>query len=182
LWILQKYLHLNEAEPIVAIVFGLPGSGKSYFASHLAEKLNAEYLNSDKVRLSLYPVRTYSEEEKLSVYQTLLAMTKESLRTGRSVIVDGTFYKESIRQEYKDELTAGTEVFFIEVIAEEGLIYERLRQHRPYSEADESVYRKIKGQWEPYTEDHLILQSTNHNLDEMLGHTLKYLKNKHDLQ
>lgn len=160
----------------MAIVFGLPGSGKSYLASRLAEKLKAEYINSDKVRLSLYPVRSYSEEEKLSVYQTILAMTREFLQTGRSVIVDGTFYKESIRQEYKDELAAGTKVFFIEVIADEALIYERLRQHRPYSEADESVYQKIKGQWEPFREDHLILQSSNRNLDEMLDHALNYLK------
>jgi predicted kinase len=166
---------LNESGPIVAIVFGLPGSGKSYLASRLAAKLKAEYINSDKVRLTLYPVRSYSEEEKLSVYQTILAMTRDFLQTGRSVIVDGTFYKESIRQEYKDELT-GTKVFFIEVIADEALIYERLKQHRPYSEADESVYHKIKGQWEPFTEDHLILQSTNHNLDEMLDHALNYLK------
>jgi len=35
---------------MIIIVFGLPGSGKSYFASKLAERINARYINSDVIR------------------------------------------------------------------------------------------------------------------------------------
>ena len=35
---------------MVVIVFGLPGSGKSYFASRLAGIISADYINSDRVR------------------------------------------------------------------------------------------------------------------------------------
>lgn len=34
---------------MIFIVFGLPGSGKSYFASHLAEMKNAQYINFDRL-------------------------------------------------------------------------------------------------------------------------------------
>jgi len=35
---------------MIIVVTGLPGSGKSYFAQQLAPLMDAEYINSDKVR------------------------------------------------------------------------------------------------------------------------------------
>jgi predicted kinase len=47
---------------MTVIVFGLPGSGKSYFATRLAELLNASYISSDQLRMQLYAKRTYTEK------------------------------------------------------------------------------------------------------------------------
>ena len=44
------------------------------------------------------------------------------------------------------------------------------------SEADFEVYQKIKNQWEPLNEDHLILQSTDDNINEMLNKAAGYLQ------
>ena len=49
---------------MIVIVFGLPGSGKSYFASHLASMINADYINSDKVRRTMFDTRTYQKRKK----------------------------------------------------------------------------------------------------------------------
>ncbi len=65
---------------VIVIVFGLPGSGKSYFASRLAEMLKAEYINSDIVRKQLLTQKTYSEKEKLSVYDSMLEKMKTLLQ------------------------------------------------------------------------------------------------------
>ena len=37
-------------KPIKILVFGLPGSGKTVFASHLAQKIRAHHVNADEVR------------------------------------------------------------------------------------------------------------------------------------
>ena len=57
---------------MVVIVFGLPGSGKSYFASRLAKKLEADYISSDQVRKKLFTRPDYSEEGKKQVYKKLV--------------------------------------------------------------------------------------------------------------
>lgn len=64
---------------MIVIVFGLPGSGKSYFATRLSEKLRAEYVSSDRVRNTMYAYKTYSEKEKPEVYEDMLAMMKTAL-------------------------------------------------------------------------------------------------------
>ena len=60
------------------------------------------------------------------------------------------------------------------------IISDRLKVDRPYSEADFGVYNFIRKQYEPRNENHLILQSTNENLDDMLQQAVDYLKPKDD--
>lgn len=57
---------------VIVAVCGLPGSGKSYFAARLAERLDAVYLSSDRVRREMFTRRTYSDDEKMDVYRELI--------------------------------------------------------------------------------------------------------------
>ena len=166
---------------MIVIVFGLPGSGKSYFAAHLANKINADYINSDKVRRAMFDTRTYSINEKLSVYSEMLSQMKEVVKQNKNLVLDATFYKNDIRKKFLDE-AVGEEVsvFFIEVKAEESVIRKRLQEKRVDSEADFEVYKKVKKQWEPLQDDHLVLQSTNDNINEMLYKAADYLHLKDD--
>ncbi|SMO69797.1 AAA family ATPase [Solitalea koreensis] len=160
---------------MIVIVFGLPGSGKSYFASRLAEMINADYINSDRLRMEMHAIRTYSEEEKLSVYEKMLEKVTLSKNDKGIVVLDGTFYKKKIRKIFIDGLRTLDAVFFIEVKAEESVIRERLKNRRPYSEADFDIYQKIKTLWEPMVNDHLVLESTNDNIEDMLLMAVNHL-------
>jgi predicted kinase len=55
------------------------------------------------------------------------------------------------------------------------VINERLKKTRTDSEADFDVYKKVKNEWEPFNPDHLILQSTDNNIEEMLHKATSYL-------
>lgn len=156
------------------MVLGLPGSGKSYFSSRLAQKINAEYLNSDKIRKDLFPVRTYSESEKNAVYKALLEKMQEATDKGKDVVVDATFYKNEIRDKFISNIKE--KVNFIEVWADEEIIRKRLKKKRRYSEADFQVYEFIKQQWEPLKHPHLKLKSTNDNINDMLQKAFNSLK------
>ena len=57
---------------MIVIVFGLPGSGKSYFASRFAKVINAGYINSDMIRKEIFEKREYSDQEKKAVYDKCL--------------------------------------------------------------------------------------------------------------
>jgi predicted kinase len=160
---------------MIIIVFGLPGSGKSYFASHLANMIDAEYIMSDRVRKEMLSKRTYSDEEKLAVYDEMILKAIEANKLNKNVVLDATFYKKNIRSNFINKIPATERIRFIEVVADESLIRERLQKVREDSEANFEVYKKIKEEWEPMEEPHLTLRSTNDNIEEMLRKTASYL-------
>ncbi|KAA9035649.1 AAA family ATPase [Ginsengibacter hankyongi] len=161
---------------MVVIVFGLPGSGKSYFAERLAKLIKADYINSDRVRKELFKKRTYSKAEKQSVYDEMLATMKDAVDQDRNVVLDATFHTKETRNPFVKEMKSKGGIYFIEVTANEELIRERLKKARPYSEADFKIYKIIGSDNEPLKEPHLVLQSTNNNIGEMLQKAYDYLK------
>jgi predicted kinase len=160
---------------VIVIVFGLPGSGKSFFAVKLAAMIKADYINSDQVRRAMFTVREYSEREKLSVYNQMLVQMHKALQQHKNLVLDATFHTNDIRKKFLDTAEGIDDIIFIEIIAKESLIKERLKRPRKDSEADFEVYQKIKKQCEPLKKDHLILQSTDDNITEMLERTAAYL-------
>ena len=165
---------------MIVIVFGLPGSGKSYFASRFAKVINAGYVNSDKLRKENFEKRVYSDQEKKVVYDKMLEQMKEYVEQKKNLVLDATFHKKEIRKMFVDEMKGKGGIFFIEIQADENTTRERLKKPRPYSEADFEVYKLISGQNEPLVEPHLILKSTDDNIDEMLRKASEYLKIKND--
>jgi predicted kinase len=163
---------------MIVIVFGLPGSGKSYFAEQLAKIMDADYVNSDRIRRELFLERTYSEKEKFKVYEAMLSKMQDAIDSEKDIVLDATFYKNAMRQLFVKNATG--KVFFIEVWANDEVIKERLKKSRPYSEADFEVYKLVAKQWEPFEENHLKLKSTNDNIDAMLQKALKYLNHESD--
>ena len=165
---------------MVIIVFGLPGSGKSYFASRLSQLMSAHYINSDRVRKKLFKKSVYSKEEKESIYNHMLEATKEFVKNGKHVVLDATFHKSETREPFIESMKGKGGIQFIEVEANENIIRERLKKKRPYSEADFEIYKKIRQHYEPLEEPHLVLQSTDNDIENMLQKASFYLKWKHD--
>ncbi len=159
---------------MIVLVLGLPGSGKSYFASRLAKKIDGSYVNSDHLRKQLFPKRTYSDLEKETVYNVMLKKMKVAITKEKNLVLDATFHKKEIRKLFKKN--PNEKIHFIEVWADEGIIKKRLKKSRPFSEADFKIYQLILQQWEPLEETYLSLESTNENIDDMLQKATEYLR------
>ena len=162
---------------MIVVVFGLPGSGKTYLAHHLAAKLKAVHLSSDIVRKQMSAVGTYSEQDKLHVYNKMRDQMRAAIKANENLVVDATFYKDSIRRLFIKE---SRNIFFVEVKADEKLVAERLKEKRIDSEADFEVYKKVAAEFESMMEPHLTLYSTNDNLKDMIDKTMHYLNVEHD--
>jgi predicted kinase len=159
---------------MIVVIFGLPGSGKSYLAQHLSSLLHADYITSDAVRKELFSHPSYSEREKKQVYDEMLKRVAES-ECRKEVVVDATLSDIRIRQEFISKVKNIAPVYFIEVTADEVLIKERLSNSRNNSDADFDVYKKIKNTWLPFEEPHLVLHSTNDDIAEMLDVISDYI-------
>jgi predicted kinase len=161
---------------MVIIVFGLPGSGKSYLASRLAQQLEAVYVNSDELRIKLLAKRSYSDAEKMRVYEAMIDAMTEALSHKKAILLDATFYKASLRDQFEHVAdTFKEKIMYIEVTAPEKLIKERLKKPRQFSEATWEVYQKLKADFEPLQEKHLVLTSSDNNISSMLRKAVQYI-------
>lgn len=165
---------------MIVIVFGLPGSGKSFFASRLAKMIDAGYINSDRIRKEMFKRRTYSEQEKAAVYNAMLQKMRDAVDQRKNLVLDATFHKNETRQPFLQEIKGKDKIYFIEVWTAENIARERLKESRPYSEADYEVYKLIRQHWETLNEPHLMLESTNENIAIMLQKAAEYLQWKDD--
>lgn len=171
---------ITKRASIVIAVAGLPGSGKTYFAQRLAEKLGAQHISSDALRKQLFPSPTYHPTEKQAVYQQLLAMAQRHLTRGTDTILDATFHKQERREWITSELARNGHVpYWMVVQADENTTLKRVSKKREDSDADWEVYQKLQLEWDDFVFPHKLLQSTQHNIDEMLQKALEYIA-KHD--
>lgn len=162
------------------MVTGLPGSGKSYFAKRLASEIEALYLSTDELRREVGLRGKYREGDKLTVYEELFKRTGLSIQDQHSVVMDATFYLQSVREEvYALAEKLSCKLIIIHVFADEKLIKKRLQSDREDSEADFQVYLKIKNQYDPLHREHLKLESTNDNISIMLEKALNYISDQH---
>jgi predicted kinase len=162
---------------MVIIVSGVPGSGKSYFAQRLAEKLEALYLSSDKIRNSLQARGKYSFGDKMHIYQLMAELTVRHLKQEETIVVDATFYHHEMRDLFSGIVSKHhSKIAFILITASKELSRQRLAMPRADSEADFGVYESMKSLFEPYSNEHLELQSGTENISEMLTLATGYLQ------
>lgn len=171
----------SKEKSVLVMVMGLPGSGKSYFAKGLAKEIEAVHLGSDDLRKEMGLMGSYQIDNKLSVYEEMLNRAKEIEKSGRSLVLDGTFYLQQVRDPFIFlAKSLSWKLSIIHIKADEALISKRLSKPREDSEADLIVYHKIKSEFEPIKEPHLLIQSTNGALQESVGKAVKYIHSDHE--
>ncbi|MFQ5974910.1 MAG: AAA family ATPase [Candidatus Hydrothermarchaeales archaeon] len=165
---------------MLILVCGLPATGKSNLARSLARRLRAQVLNTDIVRKELLEKPTYSNEEKELVYDVTFLIARYLLFNRRNVIIDGTFYKKRLRNRMRGiAKRERTKFKIVECTCPEEVIRERMarraKRKRTLSDADLEVYEKIKMEFEPIAEDHIVVQ-TDRNYRQNLEPILKKLR------
>lgn len=155
--------------PSLIITHGFSGSGKSTYASRLAETLGAIQIRSDieRKRLSGYKAETttgsgigkgiYSIKASEKVYRHLLEIGNAVLMAGFSVIIDAAFLKKRERDMFR-QLADSLQLTFVilDFHASENTLIERIRtrQNDP-SEATVVVLKQQLQTCQPLTQEEL---------------------------
>lgn len=166
------------------IICGLPGVGKTTVSKDLAPLINAVVLSTDRIRKELIPKPTYKKQEKKLVYNVLLIVAKYLHKAGIDCILDATFNTENSRKELRKKLGLSQEqICIVECICPEDVVISRIKDRKnDYSDADISIYKKMKRTYEPIKEEHIILdtnqQPSKTNAKEIVSQILIKKKNK----
>ncbi len=84
----SKVNKIQTSRPILLLLYGFPGSGKTHFARQLAETLQSAHVHGDRIRYELFEEPRYDRQESGIVTQLMEYMTEEFLSAGISVIFD----------------------------------------------------------------------------------------------
>lgn len=162
---------------MIVIVIGLPGTGKTTFSKGLAQAIKGLHLNTDIIRDQLNLRGKYDRDTKNLIYATMMERAGEAVQNDLHVILDGTFYKQQLRDDYVTFAQKyQVPLKWIELKATEAAIKERVEHKRVYSEADYQVYLKVKKLFEPMHKTCLELWNEKATPMELLIHqALNYL-------
>jgi uncharacterized protein len=158
------YLQLADSyrarigKPVVIIVRGLTGTGKTTLARELAERLEIERFETDAVRRQLFGKSDspadfgediYRPENRERVYEEVLLRAKGLIDSGRSAIIDGTFLTAKSRLDALALAASGQAVPLVvdchcpDYVARQR-IADRLAAGNTLSESRREVYEKQK--------------------------------------
>jgi len=157
--VIAKQLPDKVGSPTLVVLVGLPGSGKSYFAARLSEKVPAVILESDLLRKIVVRRPVYSQFESYRLFRAIHELVRELLANRNNVIVDATNLSEAARHPlYGIAVETGAKIIVVHLntpreVAKERLSY-RLLQPDTYSDADWVVYQKLESGFEPIAGPH----------------------------
>ncbi len=173
----------TTADPVLVMLCGLPGTGKSHLARGLAEVLPFVIVESDQVRRILFPECSYSGEESRWVHRTCHALMAKLLRKGVRVIYDATNLHERHR-ELVYRLADGEEVklIIVKAVAPERVAQDRLQSRHEgdvgdgeVSDADWEVYRRMVRDVDPIGRNHVVID-TSQDLDPAITKLLRLIR------
>lgn len=97
---------LSLPKPLVLIVVGLPGSGKSFFARQFSQTFQAPVVSHDHIRSTLFGSNGYAKNEQDTVEKIAQISFDELLKTHKTFIVDGGGVSRAQRASLRKKATA----------------------------------------------------------------------------
>lgn len=89
-------------KPVLVLLYGFPGSGKTHFARQFAEGVQAAHVHSDRIRSELFEKPRYDKQENDVIIQLMNYMTEEFLAAGLSVVYDMNSMRARQRHELRE--------------------------------------------------------------------------------
>jgi predicted kinase len=93
---------LRLIKPTLIMLYGFPGSGKTYFARQLSESIQAAHVQGDRIRYELFEEPRYDKQENEVVSHLMEYMAGEFLNAGISVIYDTNVMRMGQRRNLRD--------------------------------------------------------------------------------
>ncbi len=153
--------------PVLIMLSGLPGTGKSHLTRELRRRVPLAVVQSDLLRKTLFARPRYTPAESGRLFAACHLLTSRLLERGIPVVFDATNLKESYRKPlYAIAGRCGAKLVLVQVTAPLETVRRRLdaRAAGPgedVSEAGFEVYEKMAREVEPFAREHLTVDTSD---------------------
>ena len=190
--------YVDTRVPVLLITHGVSGSGKSWYAAQLAERLGAIQLRSDVERKRLHGYRAdadtgsavqsgiYSQTASEQTYARLAELAADVIAGGYPVIVDATFLQQAQRSRFRElAATHGVPFVLLHFEADRDTLLRRVRKRRAAktdpSEAGIEVLEAQLASQQPLLADEQaglisVDSAAGLPLDDLLGRLARYME------
>ena len=93
---------IAPTQPLLVLLYGYPGAGKTYFSRQLCERMEAAHLQGDRIRGELFEKPRYDKQENDVITQLMNYMAGEFLSAGLSVVYDANALRVGQRHVLRD--------------------------------------------------------------------------------
>ncbi|HYH36480.1 MAG TPA: AAA family ATPase [Candidatus Saccharimonadales bacterium] len=159
------------AKPVLYLLIGYPGAGKTTVAKIIHEATDAVHLWSDIERHKMFGRPSHSEVESLQLYDELNRRTENLLAEGRSVVFDTNFNFHADRQKLHaiaDRQGADTVAVWVTIpkqVARQRAIESGPRRNGYHTRMTDKEFDRIVGKLEVPTKDEKIIKIDGTKLD-----------------
>ncbi len=166
------------------MLYGYPGSGKSFFARQLAEHFQAAHIHADRIRAELFENPHYDKEENDVIAQLMDYMTGEFLSAGLSVIYDVNAMRLGQRRllrEMARKCHAEPILIWLQIDAESSFTRagnrDRRRSDDKYAApTDRATLERIAGGMQNPQNEEYIVVSGKHTFESQLSAFVKRMR------
>jgi predicted kinase len=88
---------IRSNKPLLILLYGFPGSGKTHFSRNMTDSLECAHVSSDRIRHELFEEPRFDSQEDGIVKHLMNYMTEEFLSAGVSVIYDMNMMRKTDR-------------------------------------------------------------------------------------
>ena len=130
-------------KPLLILLYGFPGSGKSFFARQLCEQLVSVHVQGDRMRSELFESPTYAKDENHVVSSLMNYMTGEFLSAGVSVVYDTNAMRAVQRRALRNMAAkAGAETVLVWLQIDQETAFTRASR-RDHRKSDDKYSRSL---------------------------------------
>ena len=170
------------SQPLLVAMCGLPGTGKSHFASKLSEEVPFLIMETDRLRKVIVPHPKYTTQEHRRVFNSCYQLIVYYLVNGYSVLFDATNLNEDFRSHIYDiSAPTAAPLAIVHVTAPQNTVRRRLKERKAnrysntYSDAGWLIYTRMVPVEEPVQREHYAVDSSQ-NIQPILNQVIDWAR------
>jgi predicted kinase len=153
----RRRISPSSEDPLVIVLCGLPGVGKSTVVSKLKKSVGGTVFRTDRIRKRIFDEPEYTKEETEAVYDDMMQKAEDVISNGGTVILDGTFKTLKLRDKARKTAERQNSDFrLIKVECNTGVVKDRIENRSGISDADFSTHKKLSEEFESISEGEVI--------------------------